>query len=487
MFGKIHGLVKDSALYGVGTIAARAVAFLLLPYYSHLMTPTEYGVYALFLVFVSIVQALYVHGIDIAFLRFSATAKGEQKRRDLGMALAQTLLVGGSISALIILFAPAIAPVIINGAGAREILITRICAGLMLSDTLSYHIFTFLRIQRRPVLFSTLKLIHVVLNISLNVLMVGTFRLGPLGAYLAFLAASVALLLLLLVLVHREIRFHWSWEQVRPWLIFGLPNLPSMIFLYAVEVSDRKWIEALLGIDQAGIYAAGYRVGMLMNMVAQAFRYAWQPFFLQTADDKEAKQIYARVLTYYVAVAGWIWLAATFLLGPLLKWNLPGIGPLIDERYWAGLQVFPIVMLAHIFNGVYANFMVGVYLEKKTMAIPAVIGLAAVVNVVGNGLLIPHFGYMASAWLTVASYALMAVVMYLYIQPRYPVPYEWMRILRIAMTLFVAWGLAGAARDHLPAIGALGVMILLLLVVPAVWWPYVLHKEERAALRRRFG
>jgi len=482
MFAKIKGLAKQSAVYGLGTVAARAVSFLLLPYYSHLMSTSEYGVYALFMVLVTILQPLYIHGMDIAFLRFSAAESEQVQRRDLGLVLTHTFGLGGLVSILLLLFADPIARVVVSTAGPVEIEITRLCAAVLLLDTLAYHIFTWLRIRNKPIAFSMVKLFNVIINISLNILFVGTLRLGVLGAFYAFLATSVAVLIVLLVLARGSLRFGWDWKQVREWLLFGIPNLPSQLFMVAVEFSDRKWIEHYLGVDQAGIYSAGYRIAMLMNMIAQAFRYAWQPFFLQTAEDSDAKETFARVLTYYILFVSWIWLASVFFLEPLLTMNLPGIGPLIEETYWAGFTVVPVVMLAHILNGVYANFMVGIYLKKKTRVIPLIIGISALINIAGNGFLIPRFGYMASAWLTVISYAVIAVGILIYIQPRYHVPYEWGRLGKIALTAAAVW-----AVGMLPADSSLVLRGLLLLILPYLWWRLVFDDQERSGIRRRFG
>jgi len=483
MFHKILSLIKQSAVYGVGTIAARAVAFLMLPYYSHLMTTREYGIYALYLVLVGVMQQVYFHGMDMSFLRFAAAESDENKNKGLGTVIIQTITVGGLLSALMIIFSEPVAKVVVSSAGPTEFFVTKLCALILLTDTIGFHIFTYLRINNKPGTFSFFKMGNVILNIALNILFVGFFKMGVIGAFWAFLLASLAVMIGLMIIAGKNIIFAWKWSQVKEWIAFGIPNMPSMFFIMAVEFSDRKWIEALLGVDEAGVYSAGYRIGMLMSMVAQAFRYAWQPFFLQTEKDDDAKETFAKVLTYFLLFAGWVWVSASLLLSYVLKIPLPGIGPLIHPSFWAGFSVFPIIMLAHIFNGIYANFMVGIYIQKKTKIIPIIVGISAIVNVAGNGLLIPIYGYMASAWLTVVSYAIIAIGIYIYIAPRYKVPYEWGKLARICVTSAMAYGI-GMIFDGPYAWIARAFVCLAL---PALWYVYILDSKERNAMARRLG
>ncbi|MCB2212369.1 oligosaccharide flippase family protein [bacterium] len=489
MFAKLRQLLKESVIYGLGTIAARAVNFLLLPYYSHLMTTEEYGIYALFMLLVAFLQPVYIHGMDIAYLRYSADANRGEQKKHLGSMLVHSLITGGAITIALFLFAPAVSRLFVSDAGALGEQLTRIAAIIILVDTLGAHIYNWLRINNRAAAFSTIRTMNVAVNIGLNILFVGVFGWGVLGAFWAFLGASTAVLIALAVLAWRDITLGWSWPMVKEWMIFGLPNLPSQLFMIAIEFSDRKWIELYMGLDDAGIYSAGYRVAMLMSMIAQAFRYAWQPFFLKTAKDADAKPLFARVLTYYILFTGWIWIFCAFFLPTLLKIPIPGIGEngqpghLINAAYWAGFQIVPIVMLAHVFNGIYANLMVGVYLEKKTKIIPVAIGAAAVVNIAGNGLLIPIYGYMAAAWLTVVSYVVMTVILFSYIRRKYHVPYEWSRIIRIAATVGAFYGIA----QPFDGIGGMWLRIGILLFLPLLWWYYILNDEERDGVTRRLG
>ncbi|MBZ0264250.1 oligosaccharide flippase family protein [bacterium] len=482
MFQKIKILAQQSAVYGVGTIAARAVAFLLLPYYSHLMTPAEYGIVTLFNIMIAFIQPLFVLGMDIAFLRYSSAVKPDELNRDLGQVLSFTISFGGILAAAIYLFSFPIANLVVFDSGELGSSIAKICAGILLLDTLSAHIFTYLRIKHRPGLFSLIKFGNVLLNIGLNVYLVGTLRMGAVGVYWAYLLTSLPTLIVMLITARKALRPNWSLAKIREWLKFGLPNVPSMLFIMILEFSDRKWVEYYHGVDDAGIYSAGYRIGMLMNMVSQAFRYAWQPFFMQTEKDTDARETYARVLTYFILFAGSLWLVSSLFLHDILTFKFASFGAILDERYWAGLDIFPIIMLAHIFNGIYANFMVGVYIEKKTKFIPIAVFIAASVNVVGNALLVPIFSYYASAWLTVVSYFLIAALIYFYIQPKYPIPYEWKRIFLIATGVFGSW-MISVLLHSTPY--AFAFKLILLVGFGVYCWLVVLSTQERNGIRKR--
>ncbi len=231
--------------------------------------------------------------------------------------------------------------------------------------------------------------------------------------------------------IYERLKFNLNLSILRECLKFGLPNVPNLLFVTLVETFSRWLLGHIKGEYENGLFSAAYRLGMFLSVVAMGFRYAWQPFFLQIAHREDAKAIYARVLTYYTAIALWLFLLLSAWISSIAKWNIPLIGYLIAPDYWKCLEVFPVILLAHIFNGVYAVFMVGVYIEKKTHILPTITGFAAVLNIVGNWVLIPHFGMWAAGWMTVISWASMTILLYTYIQRVYPISYEWGRIIKL--------------------------------------------------------
>lgn len=416
----------------------RLVTFLLLPYYSFRLSPAEYGEITLYFLFIAVTQTFFIYGFDIAFLRYFTLSKRESERREItGTAILTSLISSAFLLLLITAAAPLLGGLLIRNPVHPEITpnMIRVCAGILFFDTLTTFPFLMLRATHKPLWFTVIKLLNVLINISLNIYFVGSLKWSVKGVLLANLAASSVTFLILLPYAIRRITPVIRRINLKEMFVFGLPNVPTYLFVMVVELADRKIIEAFRGLEEAGLYSAGYKLGMFMAVVTAAFRFAWQPFFLSHADDENAPVLFARVLTYYLLVAGTLFLMLTYYIGPIIRTDLPAVGHIIAPEYWAGLCVFPLILLAHIFDGIYANLMVGVYLKKLTRRLPLVTGSAAAVTILLNLLLIPRYGMMAAACVTVLAFALQAFLLWLVVRKPYPVPYEITRIIKLAVVL----------------------------------------------------
>jgi O-antigen/teichoic acid export membrane protein len=486
MFPQIRRLLKHSAVYGLGHVVSRVVSFILLPFLTHSITPEQYGAMTLLYTFTSIALVVFIYGADIAFLRFYIPEKDPQKRKEIfGTVFWSSLLTTGVFSVIIALTTGALAKFVFNdpdsiGAGAGYLII--LSAGILFADTLSTFPYLWLRSVEKSLPFIVLKGTGALLHVGLTILFVNTLNRGIAGIFEANLIASSYQLAMLLPVIIKNTGLTLRWATFRELFKFGLPNMPSQIFVMVIELSDRKILEVLAGLTVVGIYSAGYKLGLFMAVITMGFRFAWQPFFLSIADKPDAKETFARVFTYFLLVTGVIFLALVFVLAPLMKMELPVVGTMIEERYWEGLKVFPVILLAHICNGAYANFMVGVYLKKKTGLMPLVTGVAALVNLGVNLLFIPIFGMMAAAWAHFLSHFVLAGLLYLLIQRHYPVKYEWNRIgILIACGGFVyLLSLAPFLSDYWFLKLLLLPLFVILLKVTNFFLP-----EEIAAVRRR--
>jgi len=451
LFHDLLKLSRHTAIYGFGTVLPRMVAFILLPVFTHQFSPQEFGVYQLYYAAIALIMAFLPLGLDIALLRFYVLEKDAGDRKKLFSSVFWAVLLYSIVLSGLLWFGSRFFLHLIVSSVTEYppwmFYTLKLRIGVMFLDNLSNFPMWVMRGEGQAVRFSIIKVAGAITQVVFTIVFLEMGR-GVAAPFEGNLAASVLMAVLCVPTIISKLRPYVNWSTLSSCLAFGLPNVPNLVFVMLVEISDRKILELLRTPAEVGIYSAGYRLGMFLSIVALAFRYAWQPFFLQIADRPNAKQIYARVLTYYLAVAGWLFLLLTAFVPPLVKVNLPFIGVLIEQRYWAGLGVFPIISLAHICNGLWAVFMVGVYLQKRTGMLPLITGIAAAINIFGNLALVPIWGMWAAAWLTFVAYAVMAGLLYFYIQRHYPIAYEWRRVVHLTVIGAGIFALGEIGRRH---------------------------------------
>ncbi len=438
MLDKLKRLGAETAVYGVSTILSRFLNFLLVFFYTNVFPPGEYGIVANVFSWVAFVNVLYGYGMESAFFKYVST-------REIGTAkqIFSTPLLSLLGTSLVLSLAVSAAAGPIGGwidLPASHTAIVSYTAWILFFDTVAIIPFALLRMEGKAVLFGATKLANIVINVAANVLLVLVWHRGIEGVFIAGLIASLATLLLLLPTIVRN--FEWSFfaPLYRALLKFGLPYVPAGLAAMMIQVVDRPILLALTNYATVGVYQANYRLGIFMMLLVSVFDYAWRPFFLNNANDPDAKGLFARVLTYYLLVLSVVFLVLSFFIEDLVRLRIMG-RHLIGPDYWGGLPIVPVVLLAYVFLGVFNNLIAGVYIEKKTHHLPFITVAGALVNVGANLGLIPLWGIMGAALATLLSYLLMAAILYVDVQRFYPVHYEWSRIARLAVAAALVFAL----------------------------------------------
>jgi O-antigen/teichoic acid export membrane protein len=253
---------------------------------------------------------------------------------------------------------------------------------------------------------------------------------GVTGVFEANLLSSLFTLVTVLPVSLRHLRPAMRRSVYLELLKFGLPYLPSTLSVYLVDVIDRFILKQLTDLDTVGLYSAGCKLGMLMNLLIAAFRFAWHPFFLSTSKEPTAKAIFARIFTWFTLVCAACFLAASLFINEFVRLRL-GARTLFGADYWNSTSVVPVILLAYIFFGAYVNFIIGIHLEKKTHYLPFITGLAVVVKVAATYALVPLLGMNGAALGTALAYLSMAVSLYFVAQRLYYIKYEWARLVKL--------------------------------------------------------
>jgi O-antigen/teichoic acid export membrane protein len=432
MLDKIKQLGSDTAVYGVSTILGRFLTFILTPIYTHVLAPGDLGIVATVFAYIAVLNVVYGYGMESAYMKYASTMELGTRKQVFSVPFL-SVGVTSFLFSLVILIGSVPITELINLPPSRIDLVF-FSAAILFLDALALVPFASLRMAGKAKQFASIKIAGITLNVVCNLLFLFVAKMGVEGIFISNIISSAATLLMLLPTILSQVGGGWHRELYHGLLRFGIPYVPAGLASMMIQVINRPMMEALQGAAAVGIFQANYRLGIFMMLIVSMYDFAWRPFFLSHAADPDAKKLFARILTYFVLLTTGIFLLLSFFLADLVRLPIFWGHPLVARPYWDGLAIVPIILLAYVFLGIYNNFVAGIYIEKKTQYLPVITIAGALVNVVTNYLWIPVYGLQGAAYATLASYVVMAGLLYVIVQRFYPVSYEWARIAKIAIS-----------------------------------------------------
>ena len=416
---QIGRLGKHSAIYGLGGLVSRVLAVLLLPLYTRYLSTSDYGKVETLVAATTVLAIVLRGGISSAFFRFTFDSQDPERRRAVlrtSFWFTMTMATAGLAAGLVLSGSIARA---LFGSGGDWKLVAAAFVGLWAQ--MNYEQLTSVfRVEERSVAYVCASLANILITVGVTVALVVAFDQGPLGVIVGNFTGTLAVYLALLGYRREQLGLTFDRGLLREMNRFGMPLVPSALFLWTTNFSDRFFLVKLDGADEVGLYSVGVRIASAMVLLLTAFRTAWPAFAYSIESDAEAKRTYGFVLTYLLVVSSWV-AAALGLLSPwLVEWLTA------PEFHEASRVVSPLAFAAVAFGG-YIVISIGVGRAKRTQFNWVITGAAAVLNVALNLALIPPYGMMGAAIATVAAYTLMFAGMAWWSQRVYPVPYQWRR------------------------------------------------------------
>ncbi|HEX2345103.1 MAG TPA: oligosaccharide flippase family protein [Gaiellaceae bacterium] len=449
---ELKRLGKHSAIYGLGGLVSRILAVLLLPLYTRYLSPSDYGKVETLIALTTVIGIVLRMGIHSAFFRFYFDSPEPEHRRlvlrtsfwfTMAMATAG-LIVGVALS-------PQISDLLFGTTDDAE-LVAAAFVGLWAG--MNYEQLTSLfRVEERSAAFVAASLSNVLLTIGATLILVVALDKGPIGVIVGNFTGTLLVYAALVGYRREQLGLQFDRGMLREMNRFGIPLVPTALFLWVTNFSDRLFLVQLADVTEVGLYSVGVRIASAMVLLLTAFRLAWPAFAYSIEDEGEARRTYAYVLTYLVLVATWVATALALLSPWIVDWIA---APAFAE---SSRVVGPLAFAAVAF-GAYIVVAIGVGRARRTQFNWVVTGVAAAVNIVLNLLFIPPYGMMGAAVATVAAYMTMFVGMAWWSQRIYPVPYQWRRVATAAGA-----GIALAAVGKLAG-GGLPVAFLLVLAYP---------------------
>lgn len=431
-------LLGQTAIYGLPSILGRFLNYCLVFLHTNIFVTSNYGVQNYFYAIAAFMAVVLTYGMETAYFRY--TSLSDDKERVFSTAQYSLYFSTIPILALLLIFAPNIAAFLGYPNNADYV----VWFALMLSfDALCAIPFARLRVQNKALKFASLKFFNIVVNIAFNLIFLLWFptwyaNAGGQGIIAllynpqwnveyVFLANLIASTLTFIMLLPSAINLKAGfdkelWKQMFiyafPLLFFGMAGIVN-------ETFDRILLRYLLPSDiaeaQIGIYGACYKISILMTIFIQAYKYAAEPFFFSYSKEKDAKQTYADLMTYFVIATSFIFLATTLFMDVALL--------MIGKDFREGKEIIPILLMANLFLGVFYNLSIWYKLSNQTKYGAYIAIAGAVVTIAANLILIPRMGYQGSAWATFICYAMMMLVSFVLGHKYYPIPYNYKKLL----------------------------------------------------------
>ena len=415
----LKSLAKETAIYGLSSIVGRFLNYLLVPVYTMALSAQSggYGVVTNMYAWVALALVMLTFGMETGFFRFANRADEHPMR-----VYSTTLLSVGGVSVIFLLLGLVFLQPIAGWMGyASHPEYLGMMMAVVAMDAIQSIPFAYLRYQKRPIKFAALKLLFIFLNISLNLIYYVGMKGTDVGGAFLFNLICTSVVMICLIPELRGFSYVLDRALLRRMLTYSLPLLVLGLAGILNQVADKiifrfVYPDEAEALTQLGIYGAASKIAMVMAMLTQAFRFAYEPFVFGASRDKDNRMMYAKAMKFFIIFTLLAFLAVMFYLD-LLRY-------LIGKDYWEGLRVVPIVMMAEIFMGIYFNlsFWYKLIDETRWGAYFSLTGCAILLLV--NVMFIPQYSYMACAWAGFAGYGVAMLLSYFVGQKKYPIEYD---------------------------------------------------------------
>jgi O-antigen/teichoic acid export membrane protein len=425
MFQKIKTLLNHTLVYGFGNSGTRMIGFFLIPLYTRYLTPADYGVLALVGMLDQLLFIVMNMGQSHAVFR---TYFSHENASDRETVLATSLWLNFTLSLPVGLLALLLsAPLgrLLTGSPDYTVWVM-IGIGAVAFKSLGRLPFAVLRAREQSRRYASFSFARTGIALSLAIVFVVGLHLGGRGVLLSQLCAELVLCVVLIPLTLRGSSLKFSRRDAADLLGYGVYLLPSGLLSFLLNLSDRYFLRHFSSLAVVGLYALGYRFAEILAFVMAAFQLAWPAFLFSNRTSPDAPALYARVFTYVLAVGGFIWLALALLAEEILGLMA---APAFREAY----RVVPLVAGAFLFEALTWVGNVGMPMHRKVKYRPLILAVVAAVNVGLNFLLIPRHGAIGAAAAFLAGYIVRFVLEVSVGYQLYAVPYEYRRILRLAL------------------------------------------------------
>ncbi len=458
MANALKKLAGETAVYGLSTILARIVNFLFVPIYTRLLLPEQYGVVTELSAYIAMLQVLLVMGLETGCFRY-ASKEGADPDKVFSNALAGVFAVNSAFLALLIVFLGPLTGALGYAGFEKCILFMGLTLFL---DNVTAILFAKLRHEHKSLKFALIKTAKIFMELGANLfLFLSPWKPQWIYYFVSeqpnfdyvifsiFVSSVLCALLMLPTLLRMNLRL--DGKLLKQMLAYSLPLMIAALPGIVNDFLDRVLFRFFDNGSEAwraslGLFQASVKLAVIMNLFIQMFRFAAEPFFFQRAGDKNSPQLYAKVMNWFTAFCGLVFLGVVLYLDV--------IGLILGRDFREALTIVPIMLMAYMILGMNFNVSMWYKLADKTKMAIWVTTSGLVVTILINVIFMPMYSYYAAAWGHLASYLVMFLISAVLGAKYYPIPYQWKRLASVICVMLALFALSQPLDGLFPAVSA---------------------------------
>lgn len=427
-------LVKNTSVYGVGLLLTRAIGLFLLPLYTRLLTPADYGILELLDLMTFVLGLVIMSGLQGAVLKYYYAEQNPDQRKEY-ISTAFQYVSGAAFIVLGAVFVAArpIGALLFHQPGFENFV--RITSATLFCSLLFELALNYMRTKQEAVLATRWSVLKLLVSVGFGLVLVAGFRYGVWGLLWANLIATLFFAAYTGSRVVSEVGTRFSFPKLKLLLRFGAPIIFNSASLFILNFSDRFFLQRYGNLAEVGVYGLAYKIGMLVSTFLNvAFGMSWGPHAFEMSGKEGSGQAYARTASLYT-------LAACSFTLVLIIGAEPAVKVLTPSQYWGAVVLVPVIAIAYVLDGLKGIFNTGLLIGNRPGVVGGLAVVAAVVNVALNMALIPRFGARGAAAATFFAFLTLSVLGFVFSQLYYPIRYEYGRLAGLLAGFAVAVGL----------------------------------------------
>lgn len=465
---RLKEMAKDSVVYGMSQVLTQLIGFLLLPLYTHYLSPNDYGVLAMLSLLPLLFPTLVNLGLNNAVFRFYRKCTTETERLQLiGTAHLIVVVISTVVVGIMLLFSPILNEWLTDGEATQLTFILALCSAWCV--TLGTIPLVVLKQQRKVISIAVRSLVGLLLNVLITIWLVVFMEWGVLGSVIGTLAGNLISMILILVQVGSKAWGSFSSEKAKPLLVYSVPFVPYFLFAVLMGSAGQYLVKNVLGLEQAGYYSIAWRFSTPLVMILNAFNNSWAAFkFDIRYKDKAPEKSFRDIFSVYILMISISWLLMALWMPHILRWTA-------DERFYEAAYLIPIMLLIPIAQHMRGMLATGFEMSESPKWAP-LITLVGFLTLGVSSVFLVTYGVLGIIFSVMLGWAVTAIVTFIYSQSVYYIRYNWRLFAVLFITTFLIWYSPFLLNDFLKSL--VGIAL-------CVGW-YFLFERYRLSLRELF-